>query len=423
MSTIEVFLMLPIRKKFNYSWVIVALSCLMVMTVLGFCSSSKSIFISPVCSALDMSRSVFSFNETCRYITTSVVNIFFGALIYRFGAKKLIFVGFISLIASMLTYSFATNVIGFCIGGVLLGLGLSFTTTTMVGAVVNKWCKKNKGTIMGLALASNGIGAAIAIQILSPIIHSGNSFAYRNAYRLSAVILAVVLVLILVFFKNAPKNADKKAIEADAQPEKKAKPDYKAILKTPYLYPAAIFIFTAGMVLQSVYGIAAPLFEDSGISTSDVANILSISSMLLFVTKFSVGFIYDKSGVRHTSTICYSSAIVAIVLLFSVSGSGNTILAYTYTAFAALSLPLETIMLPIYARELFGEKKFNEALGIFVSVNTAGYAVGAPLANLCYDLFGNYNVCLYISIGLMLIALVTVHIVISISKKYKNAEA
>lgn len=408
------------QKRIDYKWVIVVISCLMVMISLGFCSSPKSIFLIPVCDALGISRSAFSLSDSARYITTSIVNIFFGTLIYKFGAKKLIFTGFISLIASMLTYSFAPNAAVICIGGALLGLGLSFTTTTMVGAVVNKWCKKNKGTIMGIALASNGIGAAIALQVLEPIIYAGDAFAYRNAYRLVALILAVTLVIIMIFFKNSPESA-KENSKQGAAPVKK-KPDYKAILKTPYLYPAAIFIFTAGMVLQSVHGINAPLFTDAGIATTDIKNILSVSALFLFITKFGVGFIYDKTGVRHTSTICYTSAIASVIILFIISGNGNMLLAYIYTAFAALALPLETIMLPIYARELFGEKRFNEALGIFASVNTAGYAVGAPLSNLCYDVFGNYDVCLYASIALMAMALVIVHIVITVSKKAQKQD-
>lgn len=403
------------KRKIDYSYVIIFLCCFMVLVALGFCSSPKSIFLIPVCDALGISRSAFSLSDSARYITTSIVNIFFGSLIYKFGPKKLICAGFISLIASMLTYSFAQSAFVICIGGALLGLGLSFTTTTMVGAVVNKWCKKNKGTIMGLALASNGIGAAVALQILEPIIYAGDTFAYRNAYKLVALILAATLVLIIVFFRSSPKNALQE--ETEGTEPVKNKPDYKAILKTPYLYPAAIFIFTAGMVLQSVHGIGAPLFTDAGIATSDIKNILSVSSLFLFITKFGVGFIYDKTGVRHTSTICYTSAIISVILLCIVSGSGNIALAYVYTAFAALALPLETIMLPIYARELFGEKRFNEALGIFASVNTAGYALGAPLSNLCYDVFGNYNLCLYISIGLMTLALIIVHIVITVSKK------
>jgi predicted MFS family arabinose efflux permease len=224
------------------------------------------------------------------------------------------------------------------------------------------------------------------------------------------------MLLIVIFFKSNPNGIDVKEIAV----QKKQKPEYKAILKTPYLYPAAFFIFSAGMVLQSVHGISAPLFQDSGMSIDTVTNILSLSSLFLFFTKFGVGFIYDKLGVRHTSTICYTSSIVSVVLLYVVSQTANVPLAYGYTAFAALALPLETIMLPIYARELFGDKRFNEALGIFASVNTAGYAVGEPLSQLCYDLFGNYNVCIYISVGLMIVALITVHVVISISKKQRE---
>ena len=406
------------KIKFDYSYVIIVLCCLMVTVALGFCSSPKSIFLKPVCNALGIDRVSFSLSDSARYITTSIVNIFFGTLIYKFGAKTLICTGFVSLIASMLTFSFATNTVMICIAGSLLGLGLSFTTTTMVGSVVNKWCKKNKGTIMGLALASNGIGAAIALQILQPVISAGE-LAYKNAYRLVAVILASVLLLIVIFFRSAPKSYDKSAAVAPV----KKKPDYKAILKTPYLYPAAVFIFTAGMVLQSVHGINAPLFSDAGISDVSVADILSISSLFLFFTKFGVGFIYDKTGVRHTSTICYSSAIVSVILLLIVSNTGNVATAYVYTAFAALALPLETIMLPIYARELFGEKRFNEALGIFVSVNTAGYAVGAPLSNLFFKIFGNYNVFLYITIALMSMALILVHIIITVAKKQQRMAA
>ena len=65
-------------------------------------------------------------------------------------------------------------------------------------------------------------------------------------------------------------------------------------------------------------------------------------------------------------------------------------LALAYTVIGQLSLPLETIMLPIYAADLFGEQSFAKILGLFVSVNVAGYAVGAPLMNLCYDISGSY---------------------------------
>ena len=63
-----------------------------------------------------------------------------------------------------------------------------------------------------------------------------------------------------------------------------------------------------------------------------------------------------------------------------------------YGVLSPFALPLETIMLPIYASEFSEEKSFNKILGIFVSLNTAGYAVGAPVANLCYDITGSYDI-------------------------------
>ena len=83
-------------------------------------------------------------------------------------------------------------------------------------------------------------------------------------------------------------------------------------------------------------------------------------------------------------------------------------------------LPLETIMLPIYTADLFGEKSYAKILGIVASVNTAGYAVGAPLANLCYDLFGSYNLAIYIGCGLMIVATLVMQFVISTAHKTRK---
>ncbi|MBQ4323308.1 MAG: hypothetical protein IJC19_05155, partial [Clostridia bacterium] len=87
--------------------------------------------------------------------------------------------------------------------------------------------------------------------------------------------------------------------------------------------------------------------------------------------------------------------------------------AVTYVVFGQLALPLETIMLPIYAADLFGRASYAKMLGIFVSVNTAGYALGAPILNLCYDMFNSYTPALFLTGFLMLGNLVLLQFLIS----------
>lgn len=416
---------IQIKKKIEYKWVIAAVSLLMVFTVLGFCSSAKSLYIAPVTEALGISRAAYSINDSCRYITTSFVNLFFGFLIARFGARKLIGAGFVCLIISCLLYSIGTNVFVFYVGGVFLGMGLSWTTTTIVGSVIGKWFREKKGTIIGAILASNGLGAALAIQVMTPIIHdSSTKYGYQNAYRITAFILLAVGIVVVAFFKNAPKDAEEKtAVTAD----KKTKPEimdgltFAEILKKPYFYAAMFCIFASGMVLQGVYGIATPLLTDAGLDESFAATVLSICSLVLTVSKFGVGFFYDKRGLRTTVTICFTASVAAMVALSLVTNSTvGKVLAIFYAPACALALPLETIMLPIFAGDLFGDRAYNKVLGIIVSVNTAGYAVGAPLANWCYDVFGTYNPALYIFCGFMVASAIIMHIVISASRKEKS---
>lgn len=415
-----------IPKKLDYKWIVAGAALLMVFTVLGFCSSSKSIYIAAITEALDISRSAFSVNDSCRYITTSIVNIFFGALVARFGERKLIGAGFLCLIVSTLLYSVGNNVFVFYLGGIFLGAGLSWTTTTMVGSIIGKWFKENKGTVMGAVLAANGLGAALALQILSPIIYEeGNPFGYRKAYLLVVLILLAVGTAVVLLMRNK-RQTPKDKVEAAAKTKGRGIDwmgfEFSVVCKKPYFYGALICIFFTGMLLQGVSGVAAPMMRDTGLDEGYIATVLSIHSIALTIFKFGVGFIYDKKGLRTTANICLITATLVFLLLANVSNSmPGRIFALLYGIFSSLALPLETIMLPIFAADLFGERSYTKILGIVASVNTAGYAVGAPIANICYDLTGNYLPAVYASALLMLGVFIAMQFVIRAAKKDREA--
>ena len=411
------------KNKMSYTPVIIGLCFLMVFTCLGFCSSPKSLFIVPVTENLGIDRSTYSWNDSCRYIATSVINIFFGTLMNRFGPRKLIAAGFSALALSSLMYASATNVFMIYIGGCLLGIGLSWTTTTMVGSVVNRWCFEKKGTIMGAILAANGLGGALATQIISPIIESGAE-GYRKAYFVVAMVLLAVGIFVTILFRDKPKNAP--VAKHDASKHKNKKETHEGLefakaKKKAFFYIVTACIFFSGLVLQGITGVAAAHLKDSGLDAQFVATALSFHSLALAGFKFATGIIYDKTGLRVTTGICCITAVVVMILLAMVTNSFiGMIFAVIYSIFSALALPLETIMLPIYASDLFGERSFNQVLGIFVSVNTAGYALGSPLINLCFDGFGSYTPGFFAAAALMLAVTIGIQIAITLAAKAKK---
>ena len=146
-----------------------------------------------------------------------------------------------------------------------------------------------------------------------------------------------------------------------------------------------------GLVIQSITGVFIRHIQKVEVS-QDFQNIIIPSQMIILTfTKFLTGFMYDKFGLRITISVNIVCSIVAMVAIALVDTSlTGQVLCVIYVITANIALPLETIMLPIYAGDLFGEKDYNKMLGYVVSSNTIGYALGAPIMGFIFDMFGSY---------------------------------
>ena len=407
------------KTKPGYRWVIVGVSALMVFVTLGFGSGPKNLYLSVITEALGLRRALFSINDSVRFVATAIVNLFFGAMIARLGPRKMIAMGFMCLIGSMLLYSVAEGIFVFYLGGALLGIGLSWTTTAMVGHVVGLWCSENKGTIMGAILAANGLGNMLAVQILSPLINA-NLFGYRTAYRVTAVIMAVVGVVVLLLFKDAPEHA-----VVSAPGKKKPKRSgwnglsLKEYMKLPWFYLVLLCVFLTGMILQGSAGVFPAHMKDVGLNPDYVTTVVSVYSLALTCSKFLCGAAYDRLGLRITMLICNIAAVAMAVMLAMLTGSTQT-LAMASGVVLAVSLPLETIMLPLIAADLFGDQDSARVLGILVAANTTGYAVGVPLSNLFFDWQGTYQNILLIMGGVMVAVALLIQYAIGASRKLRK---
>ena len=416
------------KKRFDYSYIIICLCFIAVCTSLGFCSSNRSMYFQAITDVFDGSITKFeySFTMTIRYVSTTVLNIFFGNLVNKFGTKVLMASGFVSLIAFTLINSYATNIIHFYIASIFLGIGLSWTTTSMISTVMNNWVKKNKATVLGAVLSANGLGGAVAAQILSPIIFSDGGDGFRDAYRLVAIILVVVLVLVLVFFKDRPKGAEK--ILVSNQKKRKIRGEswvgmeYSEIRKKPYFYLAILCLFLTGMSLNGLGEIASLHMYDVGLSKPFVAALSTTSSLLLMFSKFFNGFMYDKIGIKKTMNICYVAAFLSLALIAMISPTplGKS-LAAVRLVFSTIALPLETVMISVFANEFFGSRGFNKVLGLFSAATTAGFALASPFSQLSDMLFDNYTFAMISFAIFMLFVTVTMQFVLKCALRDRKA--
>ena len=134
-------------------------------------------------------------------------------------------------------------------------------------------------------------------------------------------------------------------------------------------------------------------------------------------SKSSIGFVFDRLGLRLTSLICQICATLGMFCLLIVHNGTTAIL---YKIVIAFALPLETIMLPLIAKECFGQKSYAFLIGLVVSCNTLGYAVSPPIMNYIFDRTGSYNPGLIGTICLMVAVAIAMQFVITAAHKERQ---
>lgn len=406
-----------------YKWLI-AISCfLMIFLGLGFCVSNKSLYLGAITSALNIPRSMFSLQDTLRYTIAAVFNVFFGVLVVKLKPRLMTAIGFMGYIGFLAISIFAEHIAWFYVAGCLLGLGTSFCSVTMVSYLVSLWFPEKRGTVSGAILCANGLGSALGAQVFSPMI-AASAFGYRKAYTV-ALFFAIATAIIVVLVTAKPKNATAVVAKKKARGRQWTGIPFRQALRRPFFYLAAACVFLTGMSLQGIHGIAATHMKDAGITPTFVATVLSVLSLILAGTKFLVGFSYDKIGLRKTLVFCEVCGSISFLCLALCSGSGTgKVLAMCYGIFSPLALPLETVVVPLIAADLFGEKAFSRLLGIFVACNYAGYAVGGFVCNLAFDIMGSYMpVLLGMGVLMLVIAVAFQFILRAADKLRRQVEA
>lgn len=398
-------------KQKYYVWVVFFISFLMIFTALGFGSSTKGTFLTAVTQSLGLERSLFTVADSLRYITVTVMSMFLGKTVKKLGLRKMAGFGFGFLALSFTVNSFATDYWMFYIGGALLGAGLCWTSTSMVGYLVENWFTNGKGTVMGILLSANGLGGFASEFIVTKIVYGADGSLtnelsrWREGYRFIAVLFLAVGILAVLLIRNRPEDIGATPLGLDRQKKKKRGSDwcgypFSEIKTKPFFYISAVCVFFTGFALQSTVNVAKPYMYDLGFDKNYVVYVFASHSLILMASKILTGILYDKCGLRLTHFLCSVCALVSLGSLCILKPGANAP-AWVYSVVSSFGLPLETVLVPLTASFLFGKQDYPRMLGFFLAFNSLGYAVGVPVANLVYDRTGTYRGIILVLAGLV----------------------
>lgn len=187
------------KGKFYYGWVIVAVCFCLSFLTLGLINGTSSLYVIPVTNALSVTRSAFSVTFSLRFATQAVLNLFFGFFIHKIGARLMIPIGMLALGCAFICFSMADSLVLFYLGGVLLGCGLGWTSTTICASLINTWFHRHKGTITGIVMAGNGIGGAFSSQMIGGWLAQ---YGWRISYMRTSYIALLYIIPVYLLMRN-----------------------------------------------------------------------------------------------------------------------------------------------------------------------------------------------------------------------------
>lgn len=298
----------------------------------------------------------------------------------------------------------------FMVSGAILGIGGSVVNYAALPVIINRWWKVGTGTLIGLGGALNSLGKAIFTPVVAALIQN---VGWRQAYRVTGLVgAAFIFVAVAVLIYDDPAKYGLRPVGDGGVPQagdklKAAKPmglDSAFILKTPSYYLTFIFAIS-GTLIMTFSSHLIYYAVQNGFTMVQGAAVVSTGAVAAYFTRFVIGFISDKWGVRAARWFSNILNIGAVVFLIIANNTGSYLMLQIGGILFGGGFCSATVV-PMHTRAFFGTRDFAKANSYVQMGNALGGAIGVMMFGYLYRWSGSYTTSFYVMIALVAIMVI-----------------
>ncbi len=367
-----------------------AAAAFLTMMAMAVTTSTLSFFLEPVCSQLGVGRGSMSLIFSLMTISCALSNPFLGQLAGRKGVRGILVAGGIWGCGCLLLFSRAEQLWMVYLAAFLLGIfGTNCIGLCSNVIVQSAYDHHQASAVLGVVMAGSGVGGMI-FNLVIPAVMEASS--WQNAMvALALCWLTVLLLGALVLGKETPMEQRSHGAGVGLGMTR------QQALKSPQFY----LLVLVSLVINAACGVQQQqpsLLGAHGIGTAAVSLMLSVQTAVLALGKIGQGILYGRLGVRRGGSIMLLVFAAAFLLLLVPA------LAWPGLMTMALGLGINTTLMPLVARQVFGTREYASIWGVLVTCGSLGTIVANPLWGGVYDLTGSYTAALLAVPVLLLLA-------------------
>ncbi len=332
-----------------------------------------------------------------------------GVLVDRFGPRRLILAGVVTIGAGFILLSLTQSLWTFYASFILLAFGAGGCTSVVTLAVVARWFRRNLGKAMGITVS--GFGASgLLIPVVVWLI---DSYGWRSAMIVQGVGMWALGIPLALVIRDRPEEMGlvpdgplpPRPSTADGAarheiPEARV-PFREAVKSRPFLWlnlvEAVRFTVLAALVVHVM-----PVLASQGIPRDTAGLVAAAIPLFSIPGRFGFGWLGDVTEKRYVMAaafLCMAAGLVAFhfaaalwpialfLLLFSPGFGGNM------------------VMRGAVVREYFGVHGFGKLMGITLGTASIGGVIGPTATGWVYDTTGSYGPVWVVSAGLIVLSM------------------
>jgi MFS family permease len=385
-----------------YGWYIVATALFIAFATTG-ARNAFGIFVIPMSDAFGWNRGTISLAASIGFLVNGLTQPFFGGIFDRQGGRKVILVSLVivglATVALSLTFHILFLVFMF---GFVSSSALSGASLTNTGALLARWFRRKRATVVGLNAAGASLGSLLLVPFAMYLLQATNWRVTWVAMGLIILVLAVPLAFI--FIRDDPRNL---GLQPDGDPDpsdggaKGTTPtksgqsgpletdQWRQCFRSLPIWQMSGSYFICGFTTAVLSVHFVPYAIDRGVSGSMAATIFGIMMGLNALGSIGAGMLSDRFNRKNLLALVYFCRGCAYILLLLLPGAQGL---WAFAAIAGFSWIATAPLTTTLTADVYGLRALGAISGMSFVFHQVGGASSILLAGYLYDLTGSYTI-------------------------------
>lgn len=350
--------------------------------------AATGLFMQPLGEEFGWSRTLLSSGPSIATIMTAILGPFFGALIDRFGSRRLALPGIILTIASISAFSLLTGevwqwiALWFVFGLVSVSIKSTIWTAAVVGAF-----ERSRGLALGLTLSGTAVAQSVVPPLGNLLI---NDFGWRTAFAALGIGWGgVTFLLAWAFLHEKRRNPSSSEKGSSEEHRSSSGLSVGEATRDRALWQLA---FSNFLIMALTMGLAIhlfPILTEAGISRDNAALLTASAGLAGIVGKLVTGYLLDHFRPNLVGGLTLGAAAGGFALLIDdITSPTLIVIALLINGYAAGT---KTHITGYLTAGYAGMRSFGAIYGFMSALMSLASGLGPLLAGFTYDRSGGYG--------------------------------